>query len=384
VFATGDYAILNETVSFIEGRPLKPEEEAYFDLPRVGPSSTLYEHCVRAINNGLKFGVHGIPLIGCGDWNDGMNLVGEHGKGESVWLAFFLHNVLTQFSQVARQRQDDAFAHKCLEEAERLHRNIEQNAWDGNWYRRAWFDDGTPLGSIENEECQIDALPQSWAIISGAGEPTRARQAMDAVDQRLVRRDGKLIQLFTPAFDKSALNPGYIKGYVPGIRENGGQYSHAAVWTIIAFTMMGDNRRAWELFRMILPPNHSRNPDEAALYKVEPYVCVADIYGVPPHVGRGGWTWYTGSAGWFYRLILEYLLGIRRDGDKLRFAPCIPPEWQSFKVRYRFGNAGYHIELRTTERWEKVKRITIDGTEHPGDTLPLTDDGKEHNVEVWF
>jgi cyclic beta-1,2-glucan synthetase len=384
VFATGDYNILNESVHFIEGRPLKPEEEAYFDLPRIGPSSTLYEHCVRAVNNGLKFGKHGIPLIGCGDWNDGMNLVGEHGKGESVWLAFFLHNVLTQFAQVARHRHDDAFARKCLEEAERLYRNIEQHAWDGCWYRRAWFDDGTPLGSAENEECQIDSIPQSWSIISGVGERSRQQQAMDAVDQRLVRRDGGLIQLFTPPFDKSPLNPGYIKGYVPGIRENGGQYTHAAVWTIIAFTMMGDHRRAWELFRMIIPPNHSRNADEANLYKVEPYVVVADIYGVPPHVGRGGWTWYTGSAGWLYRLVLEYLLGVRREGDKLRFAPCVPPEWKSFKVHYRFNNTRYHIELRTNERWQKVQKIIVDRIEQPGDALSLTDDGKEHNVEVWF
>jgi cellobiose phosphorylase len=384
IFAAGDYDILNETVSFIEGRQIKPDEEAYFDLPRVGPSSTLYEHCVRAVNNGLKFGVHGIPLIGCGDWNDGMNLVGEHGKGESVWLAFFLHNVLTQFAQVARHRQDDNFAHKCVEEAERLHRNIERNAWDGAWYKRAWFDDGTPLGSIQNEECQIDALPQSWAVISGAADPNRTRQAMDAVDQRLVRRDGGLIQLFTPPFDKSSLNPGYIKGYVPGIRENGGQYTHAAVWTIIAFTMMGDHRRAWELFRMILPPNHSRNPDEANLYKVEPYVAVADIYGVSPHVGRGGWTWYTGSAGWFYRLILEYLLGIRREGANLRFVPCLPPEWKSFKVRYRAGRTRYHITLRSEKAWEKVQKITVDGTAQPGDALLLKDDGQEHQVEVMF
>lgn len=384
IFATGDQEILNETVPFIEGRPIKPEEEAYFDLPRIGPSSTLYEHCVRAVNNGLKFGAHGIPLIGCGDWNDGMNLVGEHGKGESVWLAFFLHNVLTQFAQVARQRHDDAFAHKCLEEAERLHGHIEQNAWDGNWYKRAWFDDGTPLGSSENEECQIDALPQSWSVISGAGNPTRARQAMDAVDQRLVRRDGRLIQLFTPAFDKSSLNPGYIKGYVPGIRENGGQYTHAAVWTIIAFTMMGDHRRAWELFRMIIPPNHSRNPDEASLYKVEPYVAVADIYGVPPHVGRGGWTWYTGSAGWLYRLILEYLLGIRREGDRLRFAPCLPPEWKHFKIHYRIGKSGYAIELRAENGWQKVQQIKVDGAEQPGDTLLLKDNGQEHAVEIIF
>ncbi|MGZ5566370.1 MAG: GH36-type glycosyl hydrolase domain-containing protein [Limisphaerales bacterium] len=384
VFSTGDYEILNETVSFIEGRPLKPEEEAYFDLPRVGPSSTLYEHCVRAVNNGLKFGAHGIPLIGCGDWNDGMNLVGEHGKGESVWLGFFLHNVLTQFSRVARQRHDDAFAQRCVEEAERLHHHIEENAWDGNWYKRAWFDDGTPLGSAENEECQIDALPQSWAVISGAGDPGRARKAMDAVDQRLVRRDGRLIQLFTPAFDKSALNPGYIKGYVPGIRENGGQYTHAAVWTIIAFTMMGDHRRAWELFRMILPPNHSKNADEAGMYRVEPYVAVADIYGVSPHVGRGGWTWYTGSAGWLYRLALEHLLGLRREGDRLRFAPCIPPEWKSFKVHYRVGKTTYDIELQAEAGWQKVKAISVDGEEQSGDTLPLKDDGQAHQVKVMF
>jgi cellobiose phosphorylase len=271
-----------------------------------------------------------------------------------------------------------------VEEAERLHQHIEQNAWDGGWYKRAWFDDGTPLGSIDNEECKIDAIPQSWAVISGAGDPARARQAMDAVDQRLVRRDGRLIQLFTPAFDKSSLNPGYIKGYVPGIRENGGQYTHAAVWTIIAFTMMGDHRRAWDLFRMIIPPNHSRNADEAAMYRVEPYVAVADIYGVPPHVGRGGWTWDTGSAGWMYRLIAEYLLGLRREGDKLRFTPCIPPEWKSFKIHYRVGGTRYHIELRAENGWHAVRVITVDGIEQTGDALLLKDDGLEHEVAVTF
>jgi len=305
VSRTGDTGVLDERIPFLDGRPVKPNEEAYYDLPsRSDETATLYDHCVRSITNGLKFGPHGLPKIGCGDWNDGMNLVGEHGQGESVWLAFFLFDVLTQFAEVARMRGDAAFEERCVGEADGLRMRIEVNAWDGEWYRRAYFDDGEPLGSATNAECQIDSIPQSWSVLSGAGAPQRSRTAMDAVYRRLVRKDDGLIQLFDPPFDKSSLNPGYIKGYVPGVRENGGQYTHAAVWAAMAFAALGDHSRAWELLSLINPTRHGATPEGIATYRVEPYVLAADVYALPPHTGRGGWTWYTGSAGWMYRFIV--------------------------------------------------------------------------------
>ncbi len=303
VLATGDTGVLDEPVHFLVGRELNAEEEAYYDQPqRSTETATLYEHCVRAVEHGLRFGSHQLPLIGCGDWNDGMNRIGRAGKGESVWLAWFLYDVLTSFAGLARSRGDEAFSTKCQEQAEALRTNIESQAWDGNWYRRAYFDDGTPLGSATNDECQIDSISQSWAIISGAGEPERARKAMAAVNERLVRRDAKLIQLLSPPFDKSDLEPGYIKGYVPGVRENGGQYTHAAIWTVMAFAMMRRSRTRMGVVRNAESRNHGARAEESERYKVEPYVMCADIYAAPPHTGRGGWTWYTGAAGWMYRL----------------------------------------------------------------------------------
>jgi cellobiose phosphorylase len=325
VTCVADTGVLDENITFLEARPVKPEEEAYYDLPtRSEESATLYQHCVRAIERGLTFGEHGLPLIGCGDWNDGMNRIGNQGRGESVWLAFFLYDVLTQFAPLAGARQDPAFAERCLDQARQLQANIERHAWDGQWYRRAYFDNGEPLGSQTNPECQIDSLPQSWAVLSGAGDPAHARQAMHAVDQRLVRRDAGLIQLFDPPFDHSPLNPGYIKGYIPGVRENGGQYTHGAIWTAMAFALMGDGDRAWELFALINPVRRGGTAAQIATYKVEPYVVAADVYAVAPHTGRGGWTWYTGSAGWMYRLLVETLLGVNLEGDQLRLAPRLP------------------------------------------------------------
>ena len=271
-----------------------------------------------------------------------MDKVGEEGKGESVWLAWFLIEVLQRFAEVAAQRNDDAFASECLEEAKKVAANIEKNAWDGQWYRRAYFDDGTPLGSHENEECQIDSISQSWGVLSGAADPERVKGAMEQVDQRLVRRDFGLIQLLDPPFDKSALNPGYIRGYVPGVRENGGQYTHAAIWTVMAFAKMGETERAWELMRMINPVQHGEGPD---VYKVEPYVVTADVYAVSPHVGRGGWSWYTGSSGWMYRLMLESLLGLTRLPDRLQLAPRIPSGWDGYTLSYRHGEATYRIRV---------------------------------------
>ncbi|WP_098424280.1 GH36-type glycosyl hydrolase domain-containing protein [Marinobacter sp. LV10R520-4] len=371
VLATGDTGVLDETVHFVEGRELYPYEEAYYDQPqRSAESASLYEHCVRAIRNGLRFGTHQLPLMGCGDWNDGMNLVGLHGKGESVWLAWFLYENLQQFARLANEQGDTAFAELCSTQAAQLVGHIEANAWDGDWYRRAWFDDGTPLGSSENDECQIDSISQSWAVISGGGDPQRARKAMDAVDRRLVRRDAQLIQLLDPPFDKSALEPGYIKGYVPGVRENGGQYTHAAIWATMAFAKLGDRERAWEFFTMLNPINHSSEPDSMQLYKVEPYVMCADVYGAPPHTGRGGWTWYTGAAGWMYRLALESLLGLKLEKDHLIIAPCVPTHWDAYTIHYRYRETVYHINVRC-------------GGEHSAQgTIPLVDDHQEHYVEV--
>ena len=383
VLATGDTGVLDEPIHFIQGRPVNADEDSYYDLPgRSEESASLYEHCVRAILNGLRFGEHGLPLIGTGDWNDGMNLVGEQGRGESVWLGFFLYEVLTCFSEVARTRGDASFADRCVAEAEEVRRNIEKHGWDGEWYLRAWFDDGSPLGSSVNPECRIDSISQSWSVLSGAGDHERSRMAMEAVNERLVRREQGLIQLLDPPFDKSAMNPGYIKGYVPGVRENGGQYTHAAIWTVMAFARLGDNRRAWELFNMINPVNHAKSPEETAIYKVEPYVVAADVYGASPHTGRGGWTWYTGSAAWMYRLIVESLLGLRLEVDKLRFTPCLPADWQGFKMHYRYQETVYHIEVLQTPAVIGEMRVSVDSIEQHDKTIPLVDDRKEHWVEV--
>ncbi|HUW26468.1 MAG TPA: glucoamylase family protein [Gallionella sp.] len=394
VAATGDTGVLDETIHFLEGRELNAEEEAYYDQPQRSPeTASLYEHCVRAITHGLRFGVHQLPLMGSGDWNDGMNLVGHQGKGESVWLGWFLYRNLELFSGLAHARGDTEFAERCTAEAAQLLSNIEAEAWDGAWYRRAWFDDGTPLGSSTNDECRIDSISQSWAVISNGGDPERARQAMAAVDQHLVRRDAQLIQLLDPPFDKSALEPGYIKGYIPGVRENGGQYTHAAIWTTMAFAKMGDTERAWELFAMLNPINHGSTPESMEHYKVEPYVMCADIYGAPPHTGRGGWTWYTGAAGWMFRLTVETLLGLQLHAGQLRIAPCIPDHWQSYKIHYRYRDTFYHINIkRIGEQTGRVIRVTVngvpatdagvDGSGRPQGIITLVDDRQDHNVKV--
>ena len=395
VMTTGDTGVLDERVPFLRARALRADEESNYDLPQVSDDvGTLYEHCLRAINHALPspsgsgpegeggFGIHGLPLMGCGDWNDGMKLVGQHGKGESVWLAFFLYDVLMQFVELARRRGDVASVDKYTLEAGRLRGNIEAHGWDGAWYRRAYFDDGTPLGSAVNAECQIDSISQSWSVLSGAGTNGRMAQAMGNLDHRLVRADARLIQLLDPPFDKSELNPGYIKGYVPGVRENGGQYTHSAIWAVMALAAMGNAKRAWELFTLINPITHADNPLALAVYRAEPYVVAADVYAVPPHTGRGGWTWYTGSAGWMYRLITESLLGLRLDVDKLHFAPCLPSTWTSFKIHYRHRATVYHITFRITGPGSSVKRILLDGQEQPDHCVPLIDDRNDHHADV--
>jgi cyclic beta-1,2-glucan synthetase len=380
VLSTGDTGVLDESVRFLEGRPVNAEEDSYYDLPgRSEEMASLYDHCTRAILQGLRFGEHGLPLMGSGDWNDGMNLVGIHGKGESVWLGFFLCEVLHKFAGLAGARGDAAFAERCRQEAAQVSANIERNAWDGGWYRRAYFDDGAPLGSAGNPECQIDSVAQSWSVLSGAGGAERSRIAMQALDEHLVRRDRGLVQLLDPPFDKGDLNPGYIKGYLPGVRENGGQYTHAAIWAAMAFARLGDNQRAWDLFDMINPVNHAKSATAMATYKVEPYVVAADVYALSPHTGRGGWTWYTGSAGWMYRLITESLLGLRLEVDHLHLEPCLPAGWGSFKIHYRYRETVYHIAI---VQGSGEAAMTIDGEPLPGGAIPLVDDGREHTVEL--
>ncbi|HSD39081.1 MAG TPA: glucoamylase family protein [Rhodocyclaceae bacterium] len=390
VHSTADTGVLEELVGYLEGRAVNPEDDSYYDLPgRSSDITTLYEHCMRAIRHGLRFGEHGLPLMGTGDWNDGMNLVGMHDKGESIWLGFFLCEVLREFASLARRVGDEDSADLCAEEGARLRQNIEQHGWDGDWYRRAYFDDGRPLGSASNAECRIDSISQSWSVLSateeGVGNPVRSRQAMQAVNTHLVRRDHGLIQLLDPPFDTSDLNPGYIRGYVPGVRENGGQYTHAAIWTTMAFAALGEHERAWELFRMINPVNHALTPEGVTIYKVEPYVVTADVYAMAPHTGRGGWSWYTGSAGWMYRLIVESLLGLRLAGESLSLAPCLPADWQVFNMTYRYRETPYFLSV-TQERVEHQTGqkviVSVDGVDMPDGAIPLVHDRQEHQVVV--
>jgi cellobiose phosphorylase len=383
---TEDYDILKEEVHFLESEPLGEDEDERYGIPRVSEErASVYNHCIRAIERSLKFGEHGIPLMGSGDWNDGMNTVGNKGKGESIWLGWFLCATLTKFIPICRRMNDLERAQRYIEEVERIVKAIEENGWDGGWYRRAYFDDGTPLGSAENTECTIDSIAQSWAVISKLGNDGRIKEAMSAVENYLVRRDEGLILLFTPPFDESDLNPGYIKGYVPGVRENGGQYTHAATWVVNAFAMMGDGDKAWELYNMINPINHTRTPIECATYKVEPYVIAADVYAVRPHVGRGGWTWYTGAAGWMYKVGIEYILGFKKNGDRLVIDPCIPKEWDEYNITYRYKNTTYNIAVKNPAGVCKgVGQIVVDGKPVESDFIKLEDDGKEHMVEVFM
>jgi cellobiose phosphorylase len=384
VTVTGETALLDERVPFLKSPVLRPDQEDDYNLPGVTEQGwTVYEHCVRALEHGYKLGAHGLPLMGTGDWNDGMNRVGAQGKGESVWNGWFFITVLKAFAKLAERRGDAARGAWCRARAEALRVALEANAWDGAWYRRAYFDDGTPLGSAQNDECQIDSLPQAWAVISGAADPARADRAMASVEERLVHAGPRLIQLFDPPFDRGALQPGYIKGYVPGIRENGGQYTHGATWVVLATALQGRGDRALELWNLINPVYHATTPAEVEHYKVEPYVVCADIYGAPPHTGRGGWTWYTGSAGWLYRVAVEAILGIRLAGDALRIEPCVPGGWPGFEVAYRHRTATYRIQVENPAGAGRgVASIVVDGRRAPDGVVPLCDDGRAHDVRV--
>jgi cyclic beta-1,2-glucan synthetase len=383
--ASGDTAILEEVVPFIEGPVLQERQnESYFE-PRVSETqATLFEHCARALDRSLQLGAHGLPLMGTGDWNDGMNRVGQDGKGESVWLAWFLHTVLWEFAKVADARGERKRAETWRVHVSALKAALERTGWDGAWYRRAFYDDGTPLGSSTNTECRIDSIAQSWGIMSGAAESARGTQAMASVDQNLIRRPDGLVLLLTPPFDHTDHDPGYIKGYVPGIRENGGQYVHAAVWTLIAFAALGDGDKASEIFRMLNPINKSNSRASAQRYKVEPYVMAGDVYGEAPHAGRGGWTWYTGSAGWFYRAGLEWILGFRVRGMALTIDPCIPRDWTNYSVKFRYHSSTYDIRVENPSRVARGVALTeLDGKVLSGSiSIPLVDDGATHVIRV--
>jgi cyclic beta-1,2-glucan synthetase len=382
---TEDEAVLDEEVAWLEGPALEEDQqEAYFEPTESEDRATLYEHCARALDRSLELGSHGLPLIGAGDWNDGMNRVGREGRGESVWLGWFLIVNLREFARIADFRGEGERAASWRSTAASLETSLDAEAWDGEWYKRAFFDDGTPLGSAHNDECQIDSLPQSWAVISGTGDKKRARQAMESVEERLVRRDDRLMLLFSPPFDRTPLDPGYIKGYAPGIRENGGQYTHAAAWSVVAFAMLGEGDEAALLFNLLSPIHHASSRANLDRYKVEPYAVAADVYSERPHVGRGGWTWYTGAAGWLYRAGLEWILGFRKRGSALCIDPCIPREWKRFEIAYRHGGTLYRITVENPKGvCRGVSRVSLDGTLLSGEALvPLSDDGLEHRVQV--
>ena len=386
VETSGDTAVLDETVAFLEGQRLRPgEHDAFFEPMITDERATLFEHCARSLDESLAVGEHGLPLIGTGDWNDGMNRVGEGGKGESVWLGWFLHATLAAFAPLAKARREDARAAKWLAHAARLGISLDKDGWDGDWYRRGFFDDGTPLGSSLSDECRIDAIAQSWSVISGAAEPARAARAMAAVEAQLIRRDDRLALLFTPPFDATPLDPGYIKGYPPGIRENGGQYTHAAAWSAIAFAALGEGDRSASLFSLLNPISHTSTRADLQRYKVEPYVVAADVYSISPHVGRGGWTWYTGAAGWLYRAGIEAILGFRLRGAVLLLAPCIPKAWPRVEMVYQYRSARYEIAIENPHGvCRGVAHAELDGETLPeGPTrIALLDDGCAHTVRV--
>jgi len=383
---TGDRGILDEMVSFLDGPVLHPgENESYFQPTASKEPATLFEHCARALDVSLSVGVHGLPLFGTGDWNDGMNRVGELGKGESVWLAWLLHATLPAFAPIAEIRGEHARATAWREHASALRESLTREGWDGNWYRRGYFDDGTPLGSASSTECRIDSIAQSWAVISGAADPARAARAMAAVEKYLVRRDDGLVLLLTPPFDLAPIDPGYIKGYPPGIRENGGQYTHAAMWSVIAFAMLGEGDKAADLFSILNPINHANSRAGILRYKVEPYVACADVYAKPPHVGRGGWTWYTGSAGWMYRAGLEWILGFRLQGATLLLDPCVPSRWRGFQIVYQYRSARYDIAVENPRGVTRgVALAELDGEPLPENRarIPLADDAATHRVRI--
>jgi len=388
IAVTGDTTVLDEQIPFIEGAVLPDDSlEAYFEPTVSAQRASLFEHCARALDRSLAVGAHGLPLIGTGDWNDGMNRVGAKGRGESIWLGWFLHTTLAEWAPIAEARGEAERGRVWRQHRHALGRALETSGWDGDWYRRAYFDDGAPLGSAENAECRIDSIAQSWAVLSGAADPHRAARAMNAVEEYLVHREQAIVLLFTPPFVRATRDPGYVKGYPPGIRENGGQYTHAAIWAIMAFAALGDGDRAGELFALLNPINHTSTRAGLYRYRVEPYVVAGDVYAEVPHSGRGGWTWYTGSAGWMYRAGIEWLLGFRIRGASLFLDPCIPRTWTGFSITFRYHASRYEVHVENPHGVTRgISRVEIDGVAAEGGraALPLVDDGATHHVRVWL
>jgi cyclic beta-1,2-glucan synthetase len=383
VRTTGDASVLDEEAPFLSMRSLAPDEHELYDMPEEShESATVYEHCLRALRRACTRGEHGLPLIGIGDWNDGMSRVGVEGRGESVWLAWFLITTLKAFARQAESRGDGIVAAELLRQAEDYRKAVETHGWDGAWYRRAYFDDGTPLGSAESDECRIDSIAQTWSVISGAGDPERRARAMRSLEEHLVREDARLQMLLTPPFDATLKDPGYIKGYLPGVRENGAQYTHAALWAVLATAMQGDGDRAFELYQMVNPLTHARTPAEVATYQVEPYVVAADVYTAEGRLGRGGWTWYTGSASWMYRVGLEAILGFAKRGDTLHLSPCLPAAWPGFTIEYRYGKTRYFIQVERGSAESNRTEVTVDANAVEGTGFRLIDDGGKHAVVV--
>ncbi|WP_323844226.1 GH36-type glycosyl hydrolase domain-containing protein [Microbulbifer magnicolonia] len=384
---TGDYEILDEPVSYLQGPPLaKDEHERYAEYDTSDESGSLYEHCCRAIERAGAVGPHGLPVIGNGDWNDGFNRISTTGRGESVWMGWFLLRVCRDMAPLCDHIGDTALAEHYRALGENFRQQVEDSGWDGAWYRRAYYDDGTPIGSKESDECKIDLIAQTWSVLSQEAPTDRAREAMASAYRHLVREDARQILLLEPAFDRTKKDPGYIKGYPPGIRENGGQYTHAATWAVWAAAGLGHSERAWHLFNLLNPITHTADAEGVQRYRTEPYVLAGDVYGVPPHVGRGGWTWYSGASGWLYRGALEALLGARiLDGDSLEIKPCLPQSWESYRLSLRFGASRYDIEVRNCGGCpEKIAELTLDGEQVSGERIPLADDGAEHRVSVVF
>ncbi|MBV1818751.1 hypothetical protein L0P54_06735 [Anaerosalibacter bizertensis] len=381
---TEDYSILEEKVPYIESVILSSEEQERYEVPNMSEKiGTVYEHCIKAIEKSLKFGERGIPLMGSGDWNDGMNKVGYKGKGESIWLGWFLGSILSKFVPICKKVGDLDRSKRYEELINNIKESIEKNGWDGDWYLRAYFDDGNVLGSKENEECRIDSIAQTWAVLSGLGTKDRNQKAMKSVEEYLVKAEEGMILLLSPPFDSGELDPGYIKSYVPGVRENGGQYTHAAAWVIGAFALMGEGDKAFKLFNIINPINHTRTLIECGKYKAEPYVMAADVYGVSPHIGRGGWTWYTGSSGWIYKVGLEHILGFRLEGENLYINPCIPKNWDKYNIKYKYFETIYNIEVRNPYKLNTgIGYIKLDGILLDENYVKLINDYKSHHIEV--
>ncbi len=381
---TKDLSLLEEQVPYVEGQSLDENTDENYDLHPVSQKQEdIYTHCIRAIDKAICLGEHGIPKIGSGDWNDGFSTVGNKGRGESIWLGFFLYEVLNRFIPICEIRQDDEKKKKYQKVQEDLKKSLNTDGWDGRWYRRAYMDDGNILGSIQNEECKIDNIAQTWSVISGAGDNDKKYISMESLENYLVDKQNGIIKLLDPAFEKSSLEPGYIKAYLPGVRENGGQYTHAAVWTIIAEAILGFGDKATEYFRMINPIEHSRTKEAAARYKVEPYVVAADVYGVGNLAGRGGWTWYTGSSSWLYKAGIEYILGLKIENDMLSVRPAISSAWKEYTIRYEYKTSVYHIKVKNPNgKSTGVERFIADGEEIPQKQIKLIDNGKIHEIEV--